>query len=307
MDHKKILCPACQSEIEIPLYVLTLNCPTCGENIDLEKQKNITEADPDDVLELIAEKNQIALDGIPDEILFKRDIGKNFNRERYTLLFTQYTDRIRPSIEALNEAFLYTVNQKDKVLTDFAEAISERIIRLAKANTKGSYTFSEALMDARFLVSAFFVPAIIEQCLEISDPLSDAIIGYWNDKYPKNKLTKSNFAQIFQGFNKKLCYITTAICRNHQKTDNCYELSLLRQYRDGWLTSQPDGERLINQYYLFAPMIVQGIEKQPNRDEIYSVLEQTYLSECVRQIENREYEACKKTYIAMVLDMEQYL
>ena len=31
------------------------------------------------------------------------------------------------------------------------------------------------------------------------------------------------------------CYITTAVCRSMDKADNCYELTTLREYRDGYL------------------------------------------------------------------------
>lgn len=34
---------------------------------------------------------------------------------------------------------------------------------------------------------------------------------------------------------QKFCYITTAVCETFGKPDDCYELRLLRTYRDGYL------------------------------------------------------------------------
>ena len=61
------------------------------------------------------------------------------------------------------------------------------------------------------------------------------------------------------------CYITTTICEEFGKPDNCYELTTFRRFRDHWLKQQPDGEMLITRYYDTAPKIVDLINKQPNR------------------------------------------
>ena len=61
------------------------------------------------------------------------------------------------------------------------------------------------------------------------------------------------------------CYITTAICEEFGKPDDCYELTSFRNFRDTWLKQQPGGQNLIAQYYKTAPTIVELINKQPNR------------------------------------------
>ena len=42
------------------------------------------------------------------------------------------------------------------------------------------------------------------------------------------------------------------------------------------------------------------INKQPNRTEIYHYINDTYLSKCLRYIENDENEKCKETYVNMM-------
>lgn len=100
------------------------------------------------------------------------------------------------------------------------------------------------------------------------------------------------------------CYITTAICKEYERPDDCYELTLLRGFRDSWLSRQPDGERLIKEYYATAPGIVDFINGLPNSRDIYKKLNDMYLSKCVFFIENKLFNQCKRTYIDMVKYLE---
>lgn len=99
------------------------------------------------------------------------------------------------------------------------------------------------------------------------------------------------------------CYITTATCEEYGKPDDCYELTAFRKFRDSWLQFQPDGKQLIARYYKTAPIVVEWINKQSNRSEIYHRLNNEYLSKCLSYIENGKYEECKRKYV----DMMQYL
>lgn len=74
------------------------------------------------------------------------------------------------------------------------------------------------------------------------------------------------------------CYITTAVCEQYGKPDDCYELTAFRRFRDCWLMQQPDGKELISQYYDTAPAIVDLINKQENRVEIYNHLNKRRVS-----------------------------
>lgn len=96
------------------------------------------------------------------------------------------------------------------------------------------------------------------------------------------------------------CYITTATCEEYGKPDNCYELTAFREFRDNWLKYQPDGRALIERYYQTAPSIVETINRQPNRADIYRHLRDKYLSKCLLYIEQQENEKCKDLYVAMM-------
>lgn len=101
------------------------------------------------------------------------------------------------------------------------------------------------------------------------------------------------------------CYITTAICQDSGKPDDCYELTALRAFRDNWLINQPDGKELIKRYYTTAPDVVKRINRQPNKSEIYTYLNRKYLLECLSQLEKKENEKCKATYIKMMVYLSQ--
>ena len=96
------------------------------------------------------------------------------------------------------------------------------------------------------------------------------------------------------------CYITTATCEEYGKPDDCYELTAFRNFRDSWLRKQPDGERLIAQYYRTAPRIVRLINQQPDRREIYRSIKENYLSKCLSYIENGDNQRCKDLYVEMM-------
>lgn len=96
------------------------------------------------------------------------------------------------------------------------------------------------------------------------------------------------------------CYITTAICENNNKKDDCYELTMFRKFRDEWLINQPGGSQLIEKYYETAPDIVNKVNNQINKDEIYKDLENLYLNKCLKHIEGEEYLECMELYSQMV-------
>ena len=96
------------------------------------------------------------------------------------------------------------------------------------------------------------------------------------------------------------CYITTATCEAYGKGDNCIELSTFRDFRDNWLLKQEDGEQLVQQYYDTAPALVDKINRQNNREEIYRYIHDDYLVKCLEYIADGENEKCKCLYVDMM-------
>lgn len=69
---------------------------------------------------------------------------------------------------------------------------------------------------------------------------------------------------------KSRCYLTSACVEYRGLPDDCHELAVLRDFRDGWLSAQPGGPALIDEYYRVAPAIVDAIEASGLQRAIYA-------------------------------------
>lgn len=101
------------------------------------------------------------------------------------------------------------------------------------------------------------------------------------------------------------CFITTAVCLSLGKPDNCEELSVMRSFRDEWLRRQPDGEDLIADYYNTAPGIVERIDREPDRRNIYKAVYEDYILPCVKHAQAEDYAESKRIYISMVNTLKE--
>ena len=104
--------------------------------------------------------------------------------------------------------------------------------------------------------------------------------------------------------NGTLCFITTAVCNYYGKPDDCAELTALRGFRDNWLRKQPDGEKLISEYYNTAPLIVSKLEVSEYYSEYCEKLWNEYINPCLQLISQKKYEECKRLYTDMFYYMK---
>ena len=65
------------------------------------------------------------------------------------------------------------------------------------------------------------------------------------------------------------CYLTSACMRymNESFNDNCYELNVLRWFRDNFVSKED-----IKHYYAVAPIIVEAINQEINNNLIYDYI-----------------------------------
>ena len=82
--------------------------------------------------------------------------------------------------------------------------------------------------------------------------------------------------------------------------DNCYELSVLRWFRDNFVSNED-----IEHYYNTAPYIVEGIEKEDNKDIVYDYIYDNVVDYCVNAIENGNYIEAYKRYKDSIINLEQ--
>lgn len=180
---------------------------------------------------------------------------------------------------------------------DCARAELEGIPKKGKKN--------EQQINYNMILAVYVFPAILEQKQknDSAEPLTDVLVAKWNEAF-KTSVGKADYEKIEQGFHRKFCYITTAACERQGKADDCYELELLRSYRDEYLLRREDGEAMVKEYYNIAPTIVNRIGRQEDADAVYEEIWNDYLMDCIHKIENGENEACRERYTEMVYDLK---
>ena len=82
--------------------------------------------------------------------------------------------------------------------------------------------------------------------------------------------------------------------------DNCYELTVLRWFRDNFV-SKEDKEH----YYEIAPIIVETINKEEQSSIIYDYIYDNIVDYCVEQIEQGHYDKAYSRYKNSVLTLEE--
>jgi hypothetical protein len=98
------------------------------------------------------------------------------------------------------------------------------------------------------------------------------------------------------------CFLTSACMKFFQDKfdDNCYELRVLRWFRDSFVSNLEIGH-----YYQVAPSIVEGINNDNNSNIIYDYIYDNVVIPCVDAIENGNYEFAYNRYKNSVLAFEE--
>lgn len=162
-------------------------------------------------------------------------------------------------------------------------------------------------LDYNMAMVVYVFPALLEHCERSGREWTEVIAAVWKKHFPKSDIKAATAAEINAGFKFRFCYITTVVCESQDKPDDCYELQLLREFRDEYLLSNAEGEAMVHEYYDVAPTIVKRIDKMENAKDIYKMIWHTYLSPCIRLIEGDKKEACVELYQKMVYELkDQY-
>lgn len=93
------------------------------------------------------------------------------------------------------------------------------------------------------------------------------------------------------------CYITTACVEYMGLADDCHELVVLRKSRDRLVLEDESFRFKVLEYYRKAPLIVQCIEKDPERDNVLESLYVNMISRCVTLLEAGRTEEAKSIYL----------
>jgi len=237
--------------------------------------------------------------------LFEEAMGLKFSKKIYEAtfmdLYEQHKDLMARIIEACE-----VESEREAAIEEISDIIPQLLQK--KLDAASSKRKKESVqLDCNTVMVTYVVPVIGYSRNEACESIIDKMIEKWNN-ISAMKLQKAHYEEIQGGFKTRLCYITTAVCKSLDKPDDCYELNLLRQYRDEHLAIQAEGAEIIREYYDVAPTIVKRIDEQQDSDTVYQNIWETYLSPCISLIEQDEKSACRELYIQMVRELQhQYI
>ncbi len=231
---------------------------------------------------------------------------KKFNRKTYDEQFEAlYSKHMNTLVEVEN---LYHLEDDSvEVLEDLATVFAEYAFQDIETMKKREKQI--AVVDYNMAMVSYIFPMIDRRRDAFMSVFADKCVLSWNGKFPKTAIGKSTKAEIDGGFKNKLCYITTAVCESMNKADDCYELNLLREYRDGYLMNESEsGEQIVREYYDMAPTIVKRINREQDSVVIYQGIWDEYLHSCIQLIEENKMEETQELYSAMVRNLaDKYL
>lgn len=225
-----------------------------------------------------------------------------FKKDTYADLFAGFLEKHHDFFEEINR--MLVSDGADGFIKEFAEAVAA-FAREKMENAGGKAKKERIQLNLNMFMAIYFMPAILEGKQTRAKDLTDELCRVWAESFKGNNIQAADYATIVSGFKTKLCYVTTAVCRSMNKPEDCYELTLLKKYRDGYLLRTDNGEELVQEYYDIAPTIVKRIDKSGNAEKKYRWIWENYLKPCIAMIENGENEECAKTYIRMVEELKE--
>lgn len=103
---------------------------------------------------------------------------------------------------------------------------------------------------------------------------------------------------------KSGCFVTTAVYEILGKDDNCYELEVLRKFRDTKLLTDEDLKDLVHQYYEISPRLVNIIKSHPSQKEFSQYLLNHYIQNIIVAIESDKDMEAISLYQEMLVFIE---
>lgn len=299
MEFIKGICPHCGGELQIPRDRARIICMYCGKELlaaeaaeAAEEREEPKPTEPVSV-ERASEALQNLLYGIDNPMQY-------FKKSLYMDFYKKYLFENARNLAILDQ-FYVSHEQPRLLMEQAAEPLAQRAQEQLKG-LKGKKR-EELQMDLNLSMVVYVFPALLETEETSGKEWTEVLAAVWKKHFPKTELKAASSKEINAGFRYRFCYITTAVCESRHREDDCYELSLLREFRDDYLLRTPEGEAMVHEYYDVAPSIVKHIGKRPDAAGIYEDIWQQYLSPCVRLIESDRREECVDLYRSMVYDL----
>lgn len=103
------------------------------------------------------------------------------------------------------------------------------------------------------------------------------------------------------------CFLTTACVEHLGKSDDCHELTVLRNFRDGYMTENIEMAQDIEIYYHIAPLVVHEINQSDNKDRILDGIYDDLILPCIDYIDQEKYHECYMLYKNYTIELAEKL
>lgn len=237
---------------------------------------------------------------------------KEFKKETYEASFQRYLQDNAHIWRMLADIWEGNNPPQEQNGEEAADCLVSKAQEIAQG-MKGRAKKEAMQLNLNLYMVSYFLPAIIayqRRCGGREDDmkkLTAVICDRWEESFGQ-RIQAADYESILAGFKHKLCFVTTAVCGGLRKPQDCWEIMLMKRYRDEYLLNLEEGEEMIREYYDIAPTIVKRIDKEASPEEKYQYLWNTYISKCVDLAENNENEACLSLYETMMTELkEEYM
>lgn len=211
------LCPQCGHTLHIPAELASFSCMYCGARLTKEQLA----AEPPAAQEADEDRAAYYDRAVSRLGWCIKNFGgyqKKIMRDVFFEAFETYETGCAPVIQELARGV--APEQQTQLLGRAAAAMLDELE--AGWQKKGD------MEDEKIVLAIFFVPMVRKQQLPISEEFVTILQKQWVERYPKSPFYLGDYESISGGFRKKflgLCFITTAVCQELGKPDDCEELT----------------------------------------------------------------------------------
>ncbi len=300
------ICPQCGNPLQIPAGLQRFSCLYCGARLNLEEL--LPEASAPGESETPPAEARAAYDyaaaHLPDCVTGYLGCFRYLNKKEFEPYFRRYVAENQEAFRQLDRAAAARPQERQALLEAAADGFLTQLEAWIVKNKRALTSRDAMLDDAKYTLCLVMIPALRSLGLSIGEEFAALLRERWLDRYPKKVFQLTTYEEIAQGFQRKrLCFITTAVCVSLGRPDDCAELTAFRAFRDGYLSTCPDGPALIRAYYDLAPAIVTAINLLDNPGTVYPAIWAKYLAPCFEALKRGAPGLCKDLYTAMVRDL----
>lgn len=299
-------CPQCGKQLQIPGDLEEFSCLYCGARLRAAQLMAEPESVEQDV-SVSEECFQAYTDSVLRTIADYPNVMAKMTKQLYFDYFDAYSKDCRTPFAQLEQAVLLCSDRRDEIIDRAVAELMQQLARWLdeKTGQRSRSKYRAALDDAKYTIALLLVPAVRRYGLSISEDYCERLHEVWIQTHPETRFELGTYEELTSGFKRKWCFITTAVCRNEGKPDDCAELQAFRAFRDDYLAACADGPALIAAYYDCAPGIVSCIDYCQNSTAVYQQLREQWLQPCYEDLRRGDCAACKARYEAMVCHLQR--